>query len=61
MKPLMFLFIVTVRLLKECMCNCVFVHNELASKHTLVWARGLAVSPPGLPVTDGNGLRVRRG
>lgn len=26
-----------------------------------VWACGLAVSPAGLPVTDGNELRVRRG
>lgn len=53
----MFLSIVTARLIKECMCNCVSVHNEPASKHTLVWARGPAVSPPDLPVTDGNGLR----
>lgn len=61
MKPLVFLFIATTRIIKECMCNCVSVHNEPAGKRTHMWPRGLPVSPPGLPVTDGNGLRVRRG
>lgn len=52
MKALMFPFSVTTRLIKPRLCNCVSVHNEPAGKHTHVW-------PPGLPVTDGDVLRVR--
>ncbi len=50
MKPLMFLFIVTAGLGKQCVCNCVSVRNEPASKHTHIyvstWASRVTTRSP---------------